>query len=383
MQHLLKWGMLILFALALVALSVYLSNPSGTTSRQTGIKLSDVLGDINIEGYTRAFEPREFSFPADHGLHPGYKHEWWYFTGNLATPQGRHFGFQLTFFRIALAPHSKARDSAWATNQIYMAHFTLTDVENKKFYNVERFSRAGLGLADATAQPFKVWLEDWSAAGQGAQTFPLHLRAANDNIAIDLHLDALKPVVLQGDKGLSQKSGEPGNASYYYSLTRLGTTGTVRVGEKTFPVSGLSWMDREWSTSALSKEQAGWDWFSLQLSDGRDVMFYRLRRKDGQPDPHSAGALIAPDGTKKSLSLQVVQIASAGEWRSPHSGIRYPVRWRLRIPSEKLDLQITPYLADQEINVSVRYWEGAVRIEGIANGKPIKGNGYVEMTGYS
>jgi predicted secreted hydrolase len=202
-------------------------------------------------------------------------------------------------------------------------------------------------------------------------------------MAIDLLLQPGKPPVLQGERGLSRKSAQPGDASYYYSLTRMPTAGTVRVGGEPFQVTGASWMDREWSTSSLGKDQVGWDWFSLQLADGSDLMLYRLRRKDGTADPASSGTLIGPDGGSRPLGLAGFQIEGSGEWRSPRSGARYPNRWRVRVPSEGLDLDIRPLLADQELDVSFRYWEGAVDIAGTRRGQPVRGSGYVELTGYA
>ena len=345
--------------------------------------VAQLLGGGNTEGYVRAYAPRPFVFPADHGPHPGYRQEWWYFTGNLATPEGRRFGFQLTFFRTALTPAPAARASAWATNQAYMARFTLSDIDAGRFHAFERFSRAALGLAGASVQPFRVWLEDWSAQGTGDDAaLPMRLRAAQDGVAIDLSLDSLKPPVLQGDRGLSQKGPAPGNASYYYSLTRMPTHGTVRIGSRSFPVEGLSWMDREWSTSALSGDQVGWDWFALQLSDGRELMFYQMRRRDGSADPFSSGVLVQAEGASRRLALQEVELRVAGHWQSPRSGARYPSRWTIRIPAEELELEVVPHLAGQELDLAVRYWEGAVQVRGNAQGRPVTGQGYVELTGY-
>ena len=251
-----------------------------------------LLGGEDPGGFARATVPRAFRFPDDHGPHPEYRHEWWYFTGNLRTPGGRRFGYQLTFFRFALSPDPPARASRWATNQAYMAHFALTDVEGRRFRPFERVGRGALGLAGATARPLRVWLDDWSAEGAEASTLPIRLRAVEDGASIDLVLDTARPIVPQGDRGLSRKSAAPGNASYYYSMTRLATRGSVRVGGVSFPVEGNSWLDREWGTGSLEKGQTGWDWFALQLADGRDLMFYRLRGGDGLTDPFSAGTLV-------------------------------------------------------------------------------------------
>lgn len=340
---------------------------------QASLSVAGPLRTEDDQGYAKALEPREFRFPRDHGPHPEFRTEWWYYTGNLSTREGRRFGFQLTFFRSALAPSMPERASAWATRQAYLAHFTVSDIEGRRFHSFERWSRGALGLAGSQSEPFRVWLEDWSVTG-----FPMRLSAREGGVAIDFALQPGKPPVLQGDRGLSRKSEEPGNASYYYSLTRMPASGTIRLGSERFEVSGLAWMDREWSTSSLGKDQVGWDWFAIQLEDGRDLMLYQLRRKDGTPDLTSSGMLIDPQGGSRQLTLEHFELEVTRRWTSPRSGAVYPAGWRLRVPSEALDLRIEPLLPDQELDVSFRYWEGAVGIEGTS-----KGRGYVELTGYS
>jgi len=344
--------------------------------------MTALLGGEDPAGFARAQIPRDFRFPDDHGPHPSYRHEWWYATGNLLAPGGRRFGYQLTFFRFALSPAPPDRKSRWAANQVYMAHFALTDAEGRRFRHFERTARGALGLAGATARPFRVWLDDWSAQGGEASTLPIRLRAREGKVSVDLLLDTERPIVLQGDRGLSRKGASPGNASYYYSMTRLSTRGNVRVDDVLFPVEGNSWLDREWGTSSLEKGQTGWDWFALQLSDGRDLMFYRLRREDGGDDPFSAGTLVLPDGSSRHLSFDAVRIETLETWKSPESGARYPSRWRLVIPSERLELEIVPRVADQELRTTVRYWEGAVGVRGTSRGELVEGDGYVELTGY-
>ena len=334
------------------------------------------------DGFARVLVPRPFHFPADHGPHNEYRSEWWYFTGNLHDPEGRKFGYQLTFFRFALKPKTTPSESAWRSNQIYMAHFTVTDVKNLNFHTAERFSRSGLNLAGGRTDKYQVWLDDWSAASIGDGVFPLRLRAKQADFAIDLQLTEQKPLVLQGNEGMSQKSSQPGNASYYYSFTRLATTGRLTLQDRSFQVSGSSWMDREWSTSALSQEQIGWDWFSLQLSDDSEIMYYRLRLKNGATDPHSAGTLVLADHSQISLNERNIKIQALDEWTSPHSKRTYPSQWRLIVPDQDLKLDIIPLINDQELNLSFRYWEGAVTVRGKKNGQPITGRGYVELTGY-
>ena len=374
---------LILLSIMLLAAVYLLARPEQPLNPRASLSVAGALRASSDEGYARAIEPREFHFPADHGPHPEFRTEWWYYTGNLEAAGGRHFGFQLTFFRSALAPEMSPRQSAWATRQAWLAHFTVSDVEDGRFHSFERWSRGAVELAGARAEPFRVWVKDWAAEAVGAQAPPMHLMASEEEVGIDLVLQQGKPPVLQGDCGLSRKSAEIGNASYYYSLTRMPATGTVRLGGERFAVTGLAWMDREWSTSSLSRDQVGWDWFALQLSDGSDLMLYRLRRTDGSADPASSGTVISPSGVARHLGLAEFQIESSGEWRSPRSSARYPSRWRVRIPSEGLDLEVRPLLADQELDVSFRYWEGAVEIAGTRHGSPVRGSGYVELTGYA
>ncbi len=379
------------FAVALAALGAlaWRATAHERAPLAAGLSLKDAMGSRADDTlYARAVAPRPFAFPADHGPHPEFRTEWWYFTGNLAAADGRAFGYQLTFFRQAVAPESPddtPRASAWAARQVYLAHFAVTDVEGRRFHAFERFARGAAGLAGADLVPergLRVFLEDWSAEGPGEAILPLRLRAADGSVAIDLSLEHGKPPVLQGDAGLSQKGPEPGNASFYYSLTRMPTSGTLTVDGRTFPVTGASWMDREWSTSALPDGVVGWDWFALQLDDGSELMLYQLRRADGSADPFSKGTLVAADGRSTRLGADDLQLAAEGAWRSP-SGAEYPARWRLAIASHAIALTVTSALADQELPVSIRYWEGAVRAEGTRDGAAVRGVGYLEMTGYA
>jgi predicted secreted hydrolase len=357
------------------------------------LSVAAVLGAPSDDaGFERALRARPFRFPEDHGPHPQFRDEWWYWTGNLAGPGGRHIGYELTIFRSALAPGTPdRRASAWRARQIYMAHLAVTDVEGERFYAFEQTSRSALGLAGATVAPFHVWVEDWSAASDSGELTPFHLRAARPDAGIDLVLGPGKPIVLQGDRGLSQKGQLPGNASYYYSIPRLPTSGTVTLKGQRFEVTGESWMDREWSTSALEPGDVGWDWFALQLDDQRELMFFRLRQKDGSASPQSAGTLVDAAGAVRRLTRGEVDIETLSKWKSPHSGAEYPSSFRLRVPGAGLDCEIAPLLRDQELNLTFRYWEGAVRAtcagvqraEGSTPpGEASGGRGYVELTGY-
>jgi predicted secreted hydrolase len=340
--------------------------------------LADALGGPADAGFARATGIREFSFPRDHGPHPEYRNEWWYVTGNLDDEAGRRYGFQLTLFRIGLAPGRSERPSNWATNQVWMAHLALTDVAGEEFHAAERFARGGdIALAGATQGPVSVWLEDWRLARDDDDGW--RIEAKTDAFDLDLQLDPRKPPVLQGDRGLSRKSEAAGNASHYYSLTRLAADGRVSLNGEWRPVDGLAWMDREWSTSALGEHQVGWDWFALQLDDGRDLMYYRLRRDDGSVDPLSAGSLVAADGAKRPLAHDEVSVEVLDRWTS-EAGTTYPSRWRIQVHGIEGLLEVVPVMNAQELDVSVRYWEGAVDV--LRDGARI-GRGYVELAGYA
>jgi predicted secreted hydrolase len=348
----------------------------------TGLRL---LGTESDDGFARAVAARPFSFPADHGSHREYRTEWWYFTGNLATDRGRHFGFELTFFRYALAPNAPrdASASAWRTDSVWMAHFAITDTEGGRFIARERLTREALGLAGAEVQPLRVWVKDWAATGEAVgEQLEVHLDARDDEIALALDLTSTIPHVAQGDRGLDAKGSGNGNASHYYSVPRLVADGQVTVAGETFAVSGLAWLDREWSTSSLEPGTVGWDWFALTLSDGSSLMIYRLRTADGGASPYSGGSLVSADGAHTRLGASDVTLTMLDEWTSGATGVRYPVAWRLGIPRAGITLDVQPQLENQEVALSVRYWEGAVQAEGEGPRGPLTAQGYLELAGY-
>ncbi|MGD9317020.1 MAG: lipocalin-like domain-containing protein, partial [Anaerolineae bacterium] len=300
------------------------------------VALADEAPRYRPEDYLRVEGPADLVFPGDHGPHPDYQTEWWYYTGNLVADGGQRFGYQLTFFRRALVPpfQRTERQSAWAADQVYMAHFSLTDVAGGRYQAFERFSRGAAGLAGAQATPYRVWLEDWQVEEIAPGVTRMRARTGSqdpvlpqEGLALDLVLTDRKGPVLHGDRGYSPKGPMPGNASYYYSLTRMETSGTVQVADTVYPVNGLSWMDHEWSTSGLAADQVGWDWFSIQLDNGSELMVFQLRKEDGSIDPFSSGTFIAPDGSTRHLSRDEFEIDVEDTWRSPHSGATYPARW--------------------------------------------------------
>ena len=353
----------------------------GNAEVSASLTLADAL-NTDDAGFEKVTGPRKFTFPDDHGPHPEYALEWWYYTGNLDTAEGRHFGYELTFFRVGLTTDESQRNSEWAAKQMYIAHFALTDVEGEAFYAFERYSRDALGLAGAIDAPFRVWLEDWSVEAIGESALPMRIYASDEGVEINLTLGSEKGIVLQGEDGFSRKGTGLGEASYYYSLTRMPTDGIITLNGEAHTVNGMSWLDREWSSAQLSDKHVGWDWFALQLSDGRDIMYGVLRPRDDTGNAFRLGTVVEADGEYANIEGEGVQVDVLEQWQSPRGGI-YPSRWRFQMPAEGLDLEITPYISDQELDAIVRYWEGAVRIDGTSSGKPISGSGYVELTGYA
>jgi predicted secreted hydrolase len=336
------------------------------------------------DAWADAAGTRTWSFPRDHGAHPEYRTEWWYFTGILAAADGRRFGYQLTFFRQGVVPAAPDPGNPWSVRDLYLAHFTLTDVRAGTFLIGERVSRAGPGLAGASPDGLGSWTLDWSASARG-ETFALEAREGQ--VAITLALRPRRPPVLHGDGGLSRKGPAPGQASWYSSITDLATTGTVTDGGRAIPVAGTSWFDHEFGSGQLAADVAGWDWFGLRLSDGRALMLYLLRRQDGSVTPASSGTLVEADGTARPLARDAFGIEPLATWHSPRSGARYPSRWRVRIPGESIAFELAPLVPDQELrtdrSTGVTYWEGAVSGSGTAGTTPLSAEGYVELTGYA
>lgn len=369
-------------------LSLVVSLGGCTTARQPPLVSANVVASLSgpaDAAFVRAYEPISFVFPRDHGAHPDYRTEWWYYTGNLTDSNGNQYGYQLTFFRNALTPALPARNSELATNQIYMAHFAVTNVTADTHDSFERFSRGAGGLAGATGDPaYAVWLEDWSV--RETESGVAHLQAmvagANGPIGLDLTLRETQEPVLHGDRGLSQKGPEAGNASYYYSLVQLETTGTVTSQGTTAVVNGVSWMDHEFGTSALSANAVGWDWFSVQLDNGDVLMFAQVRTADGGVIDEFTGTYVAAAGDHETIQAGDLAVQVREQWTSPRTKITYPSGWQIQIPRLGVDFTVEPAIKDQEMEVSFVYWEGAVTIGGTLDKTPVQGVGYVELTGY-
>jgi predicted secreted hydrolase len=362
---------------------------SGCSSAdQTRLVSANVVASLSgpaDEAFARAYEPIDFVFPRDHGAHPEYRTEWWYYTGNLTDSAGNQYGYQLTFFRSALTPDLPERTSDLATNQIYMAHFAVTNGAANDHQSFERFSRGAGGLAGATGEPaYAVWLEDWAVRTIEPGVTRLQASAPGEGgaVALDLTLRETQPPVLHGKQGLSQKGPEAGNASYYYSLVQIETTGTVTSQGETVEVTGLSWMDHEFGTSALSANAVGWDWFSMQLDNGAVLMLAQVRTADGGVMPQFEGTYVAADGKPETITAADLTLTASAQWTSPRTQITYPSGWQMAIARLNIALTVEPLIGDQEMEVSFVYWEGAVTIEGTIADQPVQGVGYVELTGY-
>lgn len=351
------------------------------------LALERILADEGA-GFASVDGEREFRFPADHGGHPEHRSEVWYVNGNLDDEQGRRFGFQLAFFRLRLRPEAIARESAWGTNQVFRAHFALTDASRGRFRSEERFSRAALGLSGMDPSPVRVWLEDWSLEAVEAQqgeagAVGFHLRAGLDGMGLELDLSAEKPPVLPGDGELFE-SGPGESAFHLYLIPGLAATGTLRLGETESKVAGKAWLDRAWGTRILlSQGQIALNRFALQLTDGRDLLCLQLRRWDGSGTPIPSCLLIGVDGTTKSFRRRVIRLEPLTRWTSPLDGTSYPLSWRLELPGERLELEIAPLLEDQEIDFATRAWSGAVEVSGRSRGEFLSGRGHMELSGYA
>lgn len=344
------------------------------------MSVEGVLGGDVEDGFARAEQPRDFVFPGDHRNHPEFRNEWWYVTGNLEAENGDDFGYQITLFRTGMQADVPSSTSRWAANAVWMAHIALTDIDAGKHIHHSRFARGAAGLAGQFDTPFRVNVGDWSISSLvGSPNFPWRIEAKAEDFALDVTVEPTKPLVLNGDAGLSHKGGAPGNASYYYSATRLQTSGTVSVGGHDRAVTGLSWLDREWSTSALAPGVVGWDWFSLQLSSGTDVMLYQLRETGGGVHAASSGTVTSTNGESIHLTPSDFTLEPIRWWRAPDDR-SYPVAWTLRIPSLEVDAVVEARVDAQWMNTVIVYWEGSVAVRSV-DGTPI-GLGYLEMTGY-
>lgn len=334
--------------------------------------------------YQQALPGYQYQFPRDHFDHPAYRTEWWYYTGNLKAADGRRFGFELTFFRQGL-DREEQNSGDWNLRDLYLAHLALSDLDGSHFYHTERLNRAGPGLAGASVNLQRVWNGNWRVQWTNGQQ---DLQAITSDFVLNLIMTSRKPPVIHGKDGISQKGSGAGNASHYISFTRLLTSGTIELNGKSYSVEGTSWMDHEFFSSGLDKDEVGWDWLSLQLADNTELMLYRLRHKDGSVDPFSSGTYVDANGKSTYLSVRDFSMTPTGEtYTSSVTKALYPIGWRVTIPSLRLQLQLKTPLASQELpsnsSAGLSYWEGAIDISGTRSGAAVTGVGYLEMTGYA
>jgi predicted secreted hydrolase len=321
-----------------------------------------------------------YSFPRDHFNHPDFQTEWWYYTGNLFTAKQRRFGFELTFFRQAIESERARPDSGiWHTSDLWLAHFALSDLAGKRFQHWQRLHRSGPGLAGASAERGRIWNGNWFA-GLSA------LAAVAEGCSLDLSLRSKKAPVIHGRDGISRKAAGEGRASHYISLTRIDAQGALVWNGERFDLRGEVWMDHEFFTHQLTAEQAGWDWYSIQLANGCELMLARIRRRDGSTDPFSHGTWVEPSGQPRHLDRADFEVTPHETWKSPDTGAVYPIRWTVRVAPLDLALEASTPLESQELESrtpqSPSYWEGAMDYVGSLRGSPIRGVGYLEMTGY-
>lgn len=327
-----------------------------------------------------------FEFPRDHFDHPKFQTEWWYYTGNLRARDGHRFGFELTFFRQAgQADHSLLSTVVWRPDQFYLAHFALSDLDGQRFFHQERLNRSGPGLAGANQGDRGYWNGNWRVRWN-PDFRSQHLQAVADDILLELDLQSAKPPVIHGENGTSRKGPQPAEASHYISLTRLASRGVIHWQGQAYQVDGDSWMDHEFFTEPPDNTLRGWDWFAIQLENNQELMLYRLRRDAAIPDEFSSGTFIDESGKPHTLTKGHFVLQNAETWKSPQSHQSYPIGWRLEVPSLALQLTVRTPLKKQELfstdPISPTYWEGAVTYDGTERGAPVRGRGYLEMTGY-
>jgi predicted secreted hydrolase len=355
------------------------------------VLLIDVFTLADAGDYRAVTGPCDLVFPRDHGAHPDFGTEWWYYTGNLATPSGKRCGFQLTFFRTQIAePNSEKtwpkRPSAWRTKDLFLAHAALSDLDAKRFHLDERVARGGAGLAGVTQdkEATRIFIGNWSTLIHSDHQ---RLKATAKKFSLDLLCKAEKPLTTHGKGGYSLKGQRPESASCYYSYTRLEAEGSIVLQGVSVPVNGTTWMDHEFSSAPLEDDLEGWDWFGLQLEDRTELMIYLLRQKPGGSSESSSGTFVKASGEALRLSHSDLQVEVLERWKSPRSGATYPSRWRIHIIPLNLELLVGPNLLDQELitekSTRVTYWEGSVSVSGRSGQGPVSGVGYVEMTGYA
>ena len=333
------------------------------------------------QDYVPALPGYHYSFPRDHFSHPEYGTEWWYYTGNLRAQDGHRFGFELTFFRQAVS--RKSSTSPWNVHDLYMAHLALSDVNGGRYYATERLNRAGPGIAGVDPSSGVVWNGDWQT---NIRPTAHTLRGLGETFSIQLNVTPQKQPVIHGIDGVSRKAEGAGHASHYISFTRMKSAGTLELNGTQYRVDGDTWMDHEFFSESMNSDEVGWDWLSVQLEDNTELMLYRLRHKDGSVDPYSSGTYVDSQGGTRHLTQRDFSMTQAGAtYKSQKTGATYPIAWLVTVPELKLGIDISTPLESQEFvsRLGPTYWEGAIDVVGHHGDKPVRGAGYLEMTGYS
>lgn len=379
----------IIVRIAAVLLAVMLSLVPSSTLRQPPERVSS--GDaMPFSSFSKTLRKiadrfpedrsdRSLSFPFDHGIHPDVPMEIWEFTGQMNTPDGHRYGFLLSFTRLGLQPEQPERPSAWATRDVYRGLFAFLDASNGHYRASERFARAALGMSGYDPVSGLVWLDDWKLRVPLGETTSFTLQADADGTQLNLRLEARKPAVVPAGQSFPAAAGGRLRA---YLLSRMAISGTVRLGEHRHKVTGEAWLSRSWGKLAPPGGQLVLNRYQLQLDNGRELLLFQLRRKDGSAPPVSSGLLIESDGRAVPISGNDVRLEPATYWSNP-SGVLYPVGWIVRLPKLEAELRLSPLVEDQEIVRSVRAWSGAVSVSGTGpRGKALSGRGFVELAGY-
>jgi predicted secreted hydrolase len=330
--------------------------------------------------YPTVVPGRVISFPQDEGAHPDYRTEWWYVTGWLEQDDGASLGFQITFFR-ARPGIDEDNPSRFAARQLLFAHVAVSDPRRGRLIRDERSAREGFGLAQAEAGSLDVRIDDWVLEQEGGE-YRASIRSKTLNL--ELRFAPSQPPLLQGEGGYSRKGPDPASASYYYSLPQLRTSGRARIEGEERSVRGVAWFDHEWSTALMDEQAHGWDWIGVNLDDGGALMAWRMR--DASGGVHWAAGMVregSPPYRTTSYAPEQVEWTPLRHWRSPHSGVTYPVQWKVRLGGRTIRLE--PLMDDQENDArgstGTLYWEGAVRVLDDEGGSI--GRGYLELTGYA
>ncbi len=375
-----------LIGVALATLMLSACEPAATPEKSQGMGKLMGSDQADIERYARVLPETQLTFPEDHKAHEDFRQEWWYLTANLETLDGEPMGLQWTQFRIALNPQSalsgQVKDNSWATGQLYMAHSAVTTAT--EHLAAERWSRGNPELAGVDTSPLHIYLDNWQWQSRSKDLFPAVLEGGDADFSYRLKLGSRAPYQLQGKQGFSLKSADGAVASHYYTQPFIHIKGEVTIHGEVHQVRGDGWLDREWSSQFLTGNQQGWDWFALRLGKHKGqetaLMLFQLRgggdtSSNSDTSHFFSGRLMYEDGSGRSLRPDEIQIQAMETYNT--KGKKIPVKWRLQVPAEQIDLTVSALNPDALMPLTIQYWEGPINIEGSHQGQ-----GYMELTGY-